>query len=79
MNDGKRSLWSWIVAALIGLPALYVASFGPVARLAREGIVDEKLVAPFYSPLFIVVDHCPEWVEGALVRYLMVCGVDNSD
>jgi hypothetical protein len=33
-DDRKKPLWPWIVALLIGLPALYVASFGPVCWLA---------------------------------------------
>jgi hypothetical protein len=29
MSDKRKALWPWIVALLIGLPVLYVASFGP--------------------------------------------------
>ena len=28
-DDRKKCLWPWIVALLIGLPVLYVASIGP--------------------------------------------------
>jgi hypothetical protein len=28
MSDARKPLWPWIVALLIGLPVLYVASFG---------------------------------------------------
>src|SRR5262249_20296094 len=29
VEDRKKPVWPWIVAVLIGLPALYMASFGP--------------------------------------------------
>jgi len=28
-DDRKKALWPWTLALLIGLPVLYVASFGP--------------------------------------------------
>ncbi len=38
MSDGSaRPLWPWIVALLIGVPMLYVASFGPACRLEDRG------------------------------------------
>jgi hypothetical protein len=33
MTDKRKSLWPWIVALLIGLPVLYVASSGPARSL----------------------------------------------
>lgn len=33
MSEERKPLWPWIVALLIGLPVLYVASFGPACRL----------------------------------------------
>ena len=32
-DEKKRPLWPWTVVVLIGLPALYVLSVGPVMRL----------------------------------------------
>jgi hypothetical protein len=54
-DDRKKPLWPWIAALLIGLPVLYVASFGPAcwltSALDRHGWVEpnRKLVA--YWPL----------------------------
>jgi hypothetical protein len=38
MNDRKRPLWPLVTAALIGLPVLYVASFGPACWLDIEPV-----------------------------------------
>jgi hypothetical protein len=58
MNDDRKSLWPWIAALLIGLPVMYVASFGPVYMLVVSpvayvdeghlGIVSSGQVEPVY-------------------------------
>ena len=35
-DDSKKPLWPWIVALLIGLPVLYVSSFGPACWLTAQ-------------------------------------------
>jgi hypothetical protein len=35
-DDSKRPIWPWIVALLIGLPVLYVASFGPACWMTAQ-------------------------------------------
>ncbi len=52
MSDArKKPLWPWIVALLIGLPVLYVASFGPACWLVRQQRVNIVTVARLYRPL----------------------------
>ena len=37
MNDRKKTgVWPWVVAMLIGLPVLYVLSFGPACWATRN-------------------------------------------
>jgi hypothetical protein len=50
-EERKQHLWPWIVAVLIALPVLYVASFGPVCWLANRGVVNHLRVADAYAPL----------------------------
>jgi len=42
-EERTRAIWPWIVAVLVGLPVLYVASFGPAcwiaARTGGEGML----------------------------------------
>jgi hypothetical protein len=38
----KAGVWPWIVALLIGLPVLYVASFGPACWLYGNGIIPAR-------------------------------------
>src|SRR5262249_25893692 len=47
----KASPWPWIVALLIGLPVLYVASFGPACWLFGRGILPCELTIDAYRPL----------------------------
>jgi hypothetical protein len=35
-DDRKKPIWPWIVSLLIGLPVLYVASFGPACWIAAD-------------------------------------------
>jgi hypothetical protein len=45
-DDRKKPLWPWIVALLIGLPVLYVASFGPACWFASNTGVAYRDVMP---------------------------------
>jgi hypothetical protein len=51
MSDERKPLWPWIVVLLIGLPVLYVASFGPACWVTAS---HPTLIMPagyFYWPL----------------------------
>jgi hypothetical protein len=52
-EDGKKPLWPWIAALLIGLPVLYVASFGPACWLiaTEDHVAGPSDVMVVYWPL----------------------------
>jgi hypothetical protein len=54
----KKPVWPWIVALLIGLPVLYVVSFGPACWLTDRGVIPEELACQFYDPLAVVMVRC---------------------
>jgi hypothetical protein len=58
MNDeNKKAVWPWIVALLIGLPVLYVASYGPACWL----IHNVKLPGPVLDLLAVVYSPFSWW------------------
>ena len=50
-EERKTPFWPWIVALLIGLPILYVASFGPACWLTNRSAIPRGPVAILYGPL----------------------------
>src|SRR5262245_48081878 len=50
-DDRKKSVWPWIVALLIGLPVLYVASFGPACWITSHANVGAPPIPAVYRPL----------------------------
>jgi hypothetical protein len=57
MSDERRPLWPWIVALLLGLPVLYVASFGPACWIAHrtqnQYVIQAKDTV--YLPLLLIM------------------------
>ena len=54
MSEERKKLsgvWPWIGAVLIGLPVLYVVSFGPACWLCDRHIVQSEWVGRLYQPL----------------------------
>jgi hypothetical protein len=52
MSEQRKSIWPWIVALLIGLPLLYVASFGPACWASLRTESSGRLVGTIYHPIF---------------------------
>ncbi len=50
-DDRKKHLWPWIVALLIGLPVLYVASFGPACWISSRFNIGRKVLPTAYRPI----------------------------
>jgi hypothetical protein len=59
MSDNcRKSVWPWIVALLIGLPVLYVASFGPACWLCDRDHIPDGMVNYAYRPLVACLVRC---------------------
>jgi hypothetical protein len=69
-EEGKRRIWPWIAAGLIGFPVLYVLSFGPACWLCANGKITGLATARLYRPLIMTevrpVAHCVSWYNGLL-------------
>src|SRR5262245_15672420 len=50
-EERKRAFWPWVVAPLIGLPLLYIASFGPACWTVTAGKIADRPIARAYRPI----------------------------
>jgi len=54
----KRAVWPWIVALVVGVPVLYVASFGPACwitcRVCRWSV---PTLSAIYRPMVWTMQH----------------------
>ena len=73
-----RPLWPLLTAALIGLPVLYVASFGPACWLFNaamdqgwpvEGSLLQRFLLALYAPVLRLEANGPEPIATALEWY----------
>src|SRR5262245_62007332 len=78
MSEQRKSLWPWIVALLIGLPVLYLASFGPVcwwfsevsaANFSRIHAEQASRAPHVYWPVGWIAIHGPPHVRRAVGWY----------
>jgi hypothetical protein len=70
MNNDRKPVWPWIVALLIGLPVLYVASFGPACWMFSDELVSYDHLSCMYRPLIRLTFHGPEIVQQSLRTYV---------
>jgi len=56
-EERKRAVCPWIAALLIGLPVLYVSSFGPACWMASYRIVPPRATAVIYRPILSIWWH----------------------
>ena len=73
MSDERKPLWPWIVALLIGLPVLYVASFGPACWVVTGGGLRTEWTLRLYRPLIRNAHRSP------IRQYALLWGVDGED
>jgi hypothetical protein len=86
MSDRKTPLWPWIVALLIGLPVMYVASFGPACWLTADPRPIDPLgrrLRPssgmiIYWPLGRLADRGPIFVASWLRWWMHVGAKERS-
>lgn len=74
MPDRKqRPLWPLLTAAMIALPVLYIASFGPACwwiwSLSDKNPTACKWIGFTYAPCGLAAKHGPEYVKIPLCWY----------
>jgi len=69
-DERKTALWPWIAALLVGLPVLYVASFGPVCWAFSAQLVSYDAITCIYRPLVQLAVRGPEGVQKPIRSYL---------
>jgi hypothetical protein len=75
MSDERKPHWPWIVALLIALPVVYVASVGPVYWIASRIPATNtpeggRVLSQFYSPIWAIPIDTP--VRRPLEKYVMM-------
>src|SRR5262245_34290699 len=78
MSKERKPLWPWIVILLIGLPVLYVASFGPVCWLAERHLIPTSSVE-VCRPLARLAARCPDSVMSAYMAYVRFCTPESAE
>ena len=64
----RRDRWAKWTLAVVGVPALYIASFGPACWLSDREIIPRTVPWRFYDPLA----ECLAYGESECIRDLMV-------
>lgn len=66
----RRERWAKrMLAAVVGVPVLYVASFGPVCRLANRQTISTASIRFAYKPILKLLHEGPEPVQCTLGWY----------
>lgn len=69
----RRERWAkWMLAAVTGLPVLYVASFGPACWIASHSSTEQLqgvMLSDFYLPIGWTMDHSPQFVVAIFRSY----------
>src|SRR5262249_14434636 len=73
-DERKTRVWSWIVALLIALPVMYVASFGPACWLCENRTLNQQSAWIAFRPLTWLCAHGPKPVRASLRQYARTFG-----
>jgi len=68
VKESKRYLWVF-VATLVGLPLIYIASFGPACKLCEDERMSPRTCWMNYRPLTWLVVHRPPLLGEPLQAY----------
>ena len=81
MSDDRKPLWPWVVALLIGLPVLYVASFGPAMALYARGRIPLDAAAIVCGPTARCMTdrHCPRPITNWMAQWANLFGVSDIE
>jgi hypothetical protein len=72
MSDDRRPVWPWIAALLVGLPVLYVASFGPACWLVSRQHLTPRQGWTIFRPLVVAAADGPSWIRSDLREYATI-------
>jgi hypothetical protein len=71
MSEARKPVWPWIVALLIGLPVLFVLSYGPwMALRERVPYPVFRRIERLYLPLKPLVFDGPDCLTNPYLSYL---------
>jgi hypothetical protein len=62
-EEREKPVWPWLVAVLIWLPVLYVASFGPACWLVDRDWSYASTTASVYWPVVRLAYSGPDWIK----------------
>ena len=76
MSDERKNarVWPWILALLIGLPVLYVASFGPACWMTMRLNLPSEVINVGYRPIVWSFDQMPREIRDFAMWYSEVGG-----
>jgi hypothetical protein len=68
-EERKSHVWPWIAALLIGLPVLYVTSFGPACWISSRVEPSGETVSLIYRPVAWAIWNGPDWITNPIGDY----------
>jgi hypothetical protein len=74
----KNPVWPWIVVFLIGVPVLYVTSFGPACWLVSRQQLDSRHAWRMYKPLIVAANPGTTWIGISLKNYATLWGYSEA-
>ena len=77
MDERKRAFGPWIVAAVIGVPALYVVSFGPACWLSSRIQPSGRTASVIYSPVIYAWEKAPRRAQEIFTHFVEIGLIEN--
>lgn len=76
---GKKPGWAfWTTLVLVGVPVLYVASFGPAVWATSRNLASPSLVERAYGPVLWSMAYGPSTITRALFWWGELCIGDTT-
>jgi hypothetical protein len=66
----RRERWAkWTLAAVVGVPTLYIMSFGPACWISSRVTVGVPVVNVVYLPMMRIENVSPEFIQDGILWY----------
>ena len=75
----KKPFWPWIVVLLIGLPALYIFSFGPACWISSRLNAGTRAVTVVYRPMTVCLRDDYAGPLDSAIRWYAGLGAANEN